>query len=104
MVHRLVRIARWHACLQARSATRGVVPTKGNSGSIDAEFPGSPTFSDDTALTIATCEAIVSERGRVVPERVAERFRVWFDENRVAGVGSATLKAPRYYIDATRRT
>lgn len=58
-------------------------------------FPARPVFSDDTALTLATCEALTQSGGVVEPNVIAERFRVWFESGRIPGVGSATLKALR---------
>ncbi len=60
-----------------------------------APFPSAPRLSDDTSLTLATCEAIVGAGGRVVPELIAASFRRWYDAGRITGVGSATLKALR---------
>lgn len=48
--------------------------------------------TDDTQLTIATCESIV-EVGAVSPESVSFSFRQWFREGRINGIGSSTLKA-----------
>jgi ADP-ribosyl-[dinitrogen reductase] hydrolase len=52
-------------------------------------------LSDDTWLTVATCEAIVRAGGAVDPAIVAERFRTWFATGRLRGLGSSTLKALR---------
>jgi ADP-ribosyl-[dinitrogen reductase] hydrolase len=70
-------------------------PYEGVAGPVDPQFPAAPRLSDDTWLTLATCEAIVAAKGRVDPERVAGRFRAWFDEGRLTGAGAATLKALR---------
>ena len=51
-------------------------------------------FTDDTQLTVATCEAILSS-GTVAPEGMAERFTVWFAAGRLSGLGASTLKALR---------
>ncbi|MCC9609678.1 ADP-ribosylglycohydrolase family protein [Blastopirellula sp. JC732] len=48
--------------------------------------------TDDTQLTLATCEAIV-QAGRVDPDTIAERFVAWFQARRITGIGSSTLKA-----------
>ncbi len=53
---------------------------------------GSPT--DDTELTLATCEAIVSADG-ADPAAIAERMRARFRAGAVVGVGASTLKALR---------
>lgn len=55
---------------------------------------GRISISDDTQLTLATCEAIV-EAGCVSPEVIARNFVRWFREGRVSCVGSSTLKALR---------
>jgi ADP-ribosylglycohydrolase len=51
-------------------------------------------LSDDTQLTLATCESIVAARG-VDPAHLAATFRRWFEERRLVGLGSSTLKALR---------
>jgi len=68
---------------------------EGRSGPLEAAFPDTPRLSDDTWLTIATCEAIVSARGRVIPEVIARTFRRWFEAGQLTGLGSSTLKALR---------
>jgi ADP-ribosyl-[dinitrogen reductase] hydrolase len=50
--------------------------------------------SDDTQLTLATCEAIVRHR-TVSAEVIAEEFAEWFRSGRINGVGASTLKALR---------
>lgn len=50
--------------------------------------------SDDTQLTLATCESIL-ELGRVSPEHIASRFVEWYRGRRITGMGSSTLKALR---------
>jgi ADP-ribosylglycohydrolase len=51
-------------------------------------------ISDDTQLTLATCEAI-DARGNVDPAVVASSFLAWFRTGRLSGLGSATVKALR---------
>lgn len=51
-------------------------------------------LSDDTQLTLATCEAI-GAGGAVEPAQVAERFLAWYRARRITGVGASTLKALR---------
>jgi ADP-ribosyl-[dinitrogen reductase] hydrolase len=60
-----------------------------------APFPSAPRISDDTWLTLATCEAIVRAGGRIVPEEIASSFASWYGTGRIIGAGSATLKALR---------
>jgi len=55
---------------------------------------GGISLSDDTQLTLATCEAILAA-GRVTPEQIAERFRQGFRRTEFTGLGSSTLKALR---------
>lgn len=56
---------------------------------------GSLTLSDDTQLTLATCEAIIGSGGSVDPAAIAARMLAWFRERRITGIGSSTLKAMR---------
>lgn len=48
--------------------------------------------TDDTQLTLATCEAIV-ESHAIEPEAIARRFVGWFRDRRISGIGASTLKA-----------
>jgi ADP-ribosylglycohydrolase len=67
-------------------------PYEGMTGPVTLK-PDSPYFiSDDTQLTLATCEAI-SECGNVSPEQIAARFVAWFRERRIRGIGASTLQA-----------
>jgi ADP-ribosyl-[dinitrogen reductase] hydrolase len=52
------------------------------------------TISDDTQLTLATCEAIY-DKEKVSPELVAARFLDWYNRRKLTGLGSSTLKALR---------
>lgn len=49
--------------------------------------------SDDTQLTLSTCEAIYNTS--VNPQKVADRFLFWYNHKKIIGVGSSTLKALR---------
>lgn len=51
-------------------------------------------LSDDTQLTLATCEAIQQAQG-VDPEAIAAGMLRWFRAGRVTGLGASTLKALR---------
>lgn len=53
---------------------------------------GELSLSDDTQLTLATCESIVAARG-IEPEHLARTFRDGFRARRFTGLGSSTLKA-----------
>lgn len=50
-------------------------------------------LSDDTQLTLATCEAIVAANGRIDPAQIAARLADWYRAGRVTGIGASTLKA-----------
>lgn len=56
------------------------------------ELPEHPSISDDTQLTLATCESIL-ESGLVDPQSVADHFLRWYRAGRIRGIGSSTLKA-----------
>lgn len=50
-------------------------------------------LSDDTQLTLATCEAIIEAKGQIEPAKIAARLVVWYRANRITGIGASTLKA-----------
>ncbi len=70
--------------------------------SIGARFEGetAPKFvvpdnlrvTDDTQLTIATCESIIAAKS-VDPESIGNRMAEWFRDRRLSGIGASTLKA-----------
>lgn len=49
-------------------------------------------FTDDTQMTIATCESIM-ESGAVDPENLAKTFTDWYLRRHFTGMGASTLKA-----------
>ncbi|WP_298417567.1 ADP-ribosylglycohydrolase family protein [uncultured Kordia sp.] len=49
-------------------------------------------FTDDTQLTLATCEAIL-EDPTVAPKTLVTYFLKYYNENRINGIGASTLKA-----------
>lgn len=51
-------------------------------------------LTDDTQLTLATCEAI-TEHGAPDPAQIAASFLRWFRARRLTGLGASTLKALR---------
>ncbi len=69
-------------------------PVEGRPGPVDAAVPTHSEITDDTQLTLATCEAIVSS-GAADPETIARSFGEWFLQGRITGIGSSTLKALR---------
>lgn len=52
------------------------------------------SISDDSQLTLATCESII-ELNHVSPEHIAQRFVHWYRARRITGMGASTLKALR---------
>ena len=54
--------------------------------------PSDLLVTDDTQLTVATCEAII-DGGNADPETIAARFLHWFRRGQITGIGSSTLKA-----------
>jgi ADP-ribosylglycohydrolase len=62
---------------------------------IPVTFPFSRpcVLSDDTQLTLATCEAIVEANGAVNPSVIAGRFAAWYRAGWVTGLGASTYKA-----------
>jgi ADP-ribosyl-[dinitrogen reductase] hydrolase len=69
-------------------------PFEGRVGPIRYQEPTSGSISDDTQLTLATCESII-QHGTVSPEHIAARFLSWFRRGRITGIGASTLKALR---------
>jgi len=69
-------------------------PWEGKPGPVQFVVPTRPMLSDDTELTLATCESIIDEC-LVEPESLARHFVRWFNARRIHGVGSSTLKALR---------
>ncbi|MCC3156810.1 ADP-ribosylglycohydrolase family protein [Hymenobacter sp. 15J16-1T3B] len=50
-------------------------------------------LTDDTQLTLATCEAIIECGGQARPEAIAATFRQHFEAGQLTGLGSSTLHA-----------
>src|SRR5688572_12240770 len=69
------------------------LPYEGCDSLIDAVELKGQKISDDTQLTLATCEAILENDGDVVPSVIASRFASWHEKRRVSGVGASTHKA-----------
>lgn len=51
-------------------------------------------ITDDTQLTLATCEAII-KADRVTPDSIAASMLAWYNSGRLSGLGASTLKALR---------
>ncbi len=69
-------------------------PYEGRAGPVEINRAAPWVLSDDTQLTLATCEAII-QAGSVIPQRVASRFLAWFQEGRLTGLGASTFSALR---------
>ena len=69
-------------------------PFEGQRGPVQFREPENWTLSDDSQLTLATCEAI-TQAGTVSPEQIADHFLQWYRARRITGVGASTLKALR---------
>jgi ADP-ribosylglycohydrolase len=90
---------------QLASRARGCILGGAIGDALGGPFEGQPgplqfvrhknwEISDDTQLTLATCESIV-EVGKVSPEHIADRFVQWFRDRRITAMGASTLKALR---------
>lgn len=69
-------------------------PWEGRTGPLQFEIPLQSKISDDTQLTLATCESVM-EKGFVDPENLSAHFLDWFVRGRITGIGASTLKAMR---------
>jgi ADP-ribosyl-[dinitrogen reductase] hydrolase len=69
-------------------------PYEGQPGPVVLQADAPCCLSDDTQLTLATCEAVCTD-GTVSPASIADRFACWYRQGRVTGVGASTLKALR---------
>lgn len=69
-------------------------PFEGQPGPLEFREHSDWRISDDTQLTLATCESII-EIGEASPGHIASRFVEWHRARRITGMGSSTLKALR---------
>ena len=69
-------------------------PFEGQPGPVRFREPENWSISDDSQLTLATCEAITQAK-TVSPEQIADHFLQWYRARRITGVGASTLKALR---------
>ena len=58
------------------------------------EFDVINGITDDTQLTLATCESII-DSGHVSAESIAKKMLEWYNNGKLSGLGSSTLKALR---------
>lgn len=49
-------------------------------------------LTDDTQLTLATCEAIAENNG-ISPSAITEKFKFYYQNRKLSGLGASTLKA-----------
>jgi ADP-ribosyl-[dinitrogen reductase] hydrolase len=69
-------------------------PFEGLTGPLQFDEHVDWSISDDTQLTLATCESII-QAAEVSPEYIAAQFVLWFRARRITGIGASTLKALR---------
>ncbi len=87
------RESRIHGCLLAGALGDAIgAHFEGNPPTADLHIPPELRVTDDTQLTIATCESIV-EHGSVDPDSIANNFVRWFRGRRITGMGASTLKS-----------
>jgi ADP-ribosyl-[dinitrogen reductase] hydrolase len=67
-------------------------PYEGGKPTSEFSIHSNWNLSDDTQLSLATCEAI-SRSGEVDPTTIAATFSTWFKESRLSGLGASTFKA-----------
>lgn len=84
---------RARACLLAGALGDALgVPYEGKPGPVVCD-PAPPWhISDDTQMTLSTCEAIAGS-GSVDPASIADSLLSWFLARRIRGMGSSTLHA-----------
>jgi ADP-ribosylglycohydrolase len=51
-------------------------------------------ITDDTQLTLATCEALIENR-KIKTEKFAEKYLEFYQQRKISGIGASTLKALR---------
>jgi ADP-ribosylglycohydrolase len=69
-------------------------PFEGHRGPVEFREHTNWSISDDSQLTLSTCESITEVRS-VLPEHIAAHFVAWFRAQRLIGMGASTLKALR---------
>lgn len=68
------------------------IPYEGKAPPFEIDYQRHWNISDDTQLTLATCEAITTH-GKVDAASIADTFTLWFKQKRLTGLGASTLKA-----------
>jgi ADP-ribosyl-[dinitrogen reductase] hydrolase len=67
---------------------------EGQTNAKSVEFDVINGITDDTQLTLATCESII-DSGYVSAESIAKKMLEWYNKGKLSGLGSSTLKALR---------
>jgi ADP-ribosyl-[dinitrogen reductase] hydrolase len=67
---------------------------EGADGKTEAMFENNWEITDDTQLTLATCEAIYNKE-KIAADVVAGNFLKWYNNHKLSGLGASTLKAMR---------
>jgi ADP-ribosylglycohydrolase len=67
---------------------------EGQANVTSVEFDVINGITDDTQLTLATCESIIESR-RVSAESIAKKMLEWYNNGKLSGLGASTLKALR---------
>ena len=75
-----------------RTGRRVWWPYEGKRAPFPIREPSSLVISDDTQLTLATCEAII-ESQVISPEYISTKFISWYRSGQIKNVGSSTKKA-----------
>jgi ADP-ribosyl-[dinitrogen reductase] hydrolase len=68
------------------------VPFEGDPFPANVELKGQ-RISDDTQLTLATCEALIENNCIVTSSVIASRLALWHQKQRIHGMGASTYKA-----------
>ena len=79
-------------CLFAGSLGDSIGAFFENQSAPQFAIPSDLRVTDDTQLTIATCESIIASSA-VDPNSIATRMTDWFRDRRISGIGASTLKS-----------
>lgn len=79
-------------CLLAGAIGDSIGAVFENRSSSQFAIPTELRVTDDTQLTIATCESIIAT-SKVDPAAIAARMTEWYRDRRISGIGASTLKS-----------
>ncbi|HUF02634.1 MAG TPA: ADP-ribosylglycohydrolase family protein [Aridibacter sp.] len=92
-MHHPTREDRIAGCLLAGALGDAIgAAFEGHPPNPDIAVPQNLRFTDDTQLTIATCESIIESR-TVDPGNIAQQFVKSFLDRQIDGIGASTLKS-----------